>query len=82
MVPVETSLWQRARVTFGTLVRILRLTCKANHFTLAVKSKMSFGGEPTEKKDNNHECIEVYHLLLPENFKDKLWISSSFCLSL
>lgn len=32
---------------------------------------MSFGKEPTEKKENNYECLEIYHLLLPETFKDK-----------
>lgn len=24
---------------------------------------MSFGGEPKEKKENNYECTEIYHLL-------------------
>ena len=31
---------------------------------------VSFGKEPTEKKENNYECLEIYHLLLPETFKD------------
>lgn len=31
---------------------------------------MSFGGEPKEKKENNYECTEIYHLLLPDTFKD------------
>lgn len=44
--------------------------CKANHFTVGVKNMMSFGGEPKEKKENNYECTEIYHLLLPDTFKD------------
>lgn len=39
-----------------------------------------FEGEPTAKKENNYECIEMYHLLVPEISKDKLRISFLFCL--
>lgn len=31
----------------------------------------AFGGEPTEKKGNNYDCVEIYHQL-PETFTDKL----------
>lgn len=35
------------------------------------KILMSSGREPTEKKENNYECLEIYHLLLPDIFEDK-----------
>ena len=45
-----------------------------------VTNRMNFEGEPTAKKENNYECIEMYHLLVPEISKDKLRISFLFCL--
>lgn len=47
-----------------------------------VKNRMNFEGEPTAKKENNYECVEMYHLLVPEILKDKLWISFLFCLNM
>lgn len=41
--------------------------------------KMIFGDETTEKKRHDYEYIEIYHLLVPESFKDKLWINSALC---
>lgn len=46
-----------------------------------MENKMGFGNEPTEKKKNNCEYIEIFHPLLSDSFKDKLWINFLFCLN-
>lgn len=69
MVPVETHLRQRDMSYFWDFGKNLRIKF-VKQITSQLEWKIWWVLEVNQKKENNYECTEIYHLLLPDTFKD------------